>query len=144
LQQRMNTLSDAAPAAAFLFSGLLDIKPELFEQASSMVLDDKVRLLQFTLWRLEALRSWNRDTVFAALKQVVTDMGLKVKDLMPLVFVSIAGTTASFSVVDSMEMLGPDLSRARLRAAIDVLGGVSKKQMKELEKAYVALGATQA
>jgi glutamyl-tRNA synthetase len=144
LQQRMNVLSDAAPAAAFLFSGLLDIKPELFEQASSMVLEDKIRLLQFTLWRLEALRSWNRDTVFAALKQVVTDMGLKVKDLMPLVFVSIAGTTASFSVVDLLAMLGPDLSRARLRAAIDVLGGVSKKQMKELEKAYVALGATQA
>jgi glutamyl-tRNA synthetase len=41
-------------------------------------------------------------------------------------------------------MLGPDLSRSRLRQAIEVLGGVSKKQLKELEKAYAALGATKA
>jgi glutamyl-tRNA synthetase len=144
LQQRINTLSDAAPAAAFIFSGLLDVRAEQFEQASNMPQDQKVRLLQFALWRLEALRTWNRDAIFAELKQLVTDMGLKIKDLMPLVFVAIAGTTASFSVVDSMEILGPDLSRARLRQAIEVLGGVSKKQMKELEKAYAQLASASA
>jgi glutamyl-tRNA synthetase len=35
-----------------------------------------------------------------------------------------------------MEMLGPDMSRARIRHAIEVLGGVSKKAMKRLEKEY--------
>jgi glutamyl-tRNA synthetase len=32
--------------------------------------------------------------------------------------------------------LGSDMTRARLRNGIDVLGGVSKKQMKSMEKAY--------
>jgi glutamyl-tRNA synthetase len=35
-----------------------------------------------------------------------------------------------------MEIIGPDMSRARVRAAIDVLGGVSKKGMKKLDKEY--------
>jgi glutamyl-tRNA synthetase len=41
--------------------------------------------------------------------------------------------------VDSMEMLGPDMSRARIRHAIEVLGGVSKKALKRLEKDYQRL-----
>ncbi len=61
---------------------------------------------------------------------------MKIKDFLFPAFVAIAGTSASFSVVDSMEIIGADLSRARLRNAIEVLGGVSKKQMKNLEKAY--------
>jgi glutamyl-tRNA synthetase len=36
-------------------------------------------------------------------------------------------------------MIGPDMSRARLRHAIEVLGGVSKKTAKRLEKAYADL-----
>jgi len=33
-------------------------------------------------------------------------------------------------------MLGPDMSRARIRHAIEILGGVSKKAMKRLDKDY--------
>ena len=60
------------------------------------------------------------------------------KDFMPPLFIAIAGTTASVSVVDSMEILGPDISRARLRHAVEVLGGVGKKRLKKLEKRYQA------
>ena len=34
-----------------------------------------------------------------------------------------------------------DLSRARIRHSLEVLGGISKKKMKDVEKAYAALGA---
>jgi glutamyl-tRNA synthetase len=37
-------------------------------------------------------------------------------------------------------LLGPDMSRARVRHAIEVLGGVSKKAAKRLEKEYQSLG----
>jgi glutamyl-tRNA synthetase len=40
---------------------------------------------------------------------------------------------------DSMSILGADITRARLRHGIDVLGGVSKKAAKRLEKEYAAL-----
>jgi len=38
-----------------------------------------------------------------------------------------------------MSILGPDLTRARLRTAINAVGGVSKKALKRLEKEYAAL-----
>jgi hypothetical protein len=35
-----------------------------------------------------------------------------------------------------MNILGPDLTRARLRQALAVLGGVSKQEAKEWEKSW--------
>ena len=41
-----------------------------------------------------------------------------------------------FSLFDSMSVLGPDMTRARLRHALKAVGGVSKKKLKKLEKQY--------
>ena len=38
-----------------------------------------------------------------------------------------------------MAIIGADISRARLRHAIEVLGGVSKKQAKKLEKSWAQM-----
>lgn len=137
-RKRMETLSDFAPLASFLVSGTLPLNEESFsgipaERAHT------VKGLQFALWRLEALRHWTRDTIWDDLKSLADALGIKTKDFLAPLFVAIAGTSASFSVVDAMELLGPDMSRARIRHAIDVLGGVSKKAMKQLEKDYQAL-----
>ncbi len=137
-QQRMETLSDFAPLAAFLVSGTLPITEESFAGIRGER-DDIVKGMQFALWRLEAQRHWTRDTVWNDLKFLADAQGIKVKDFLAPLFIAISGSSASFSVVDAMELLGPDMSRARIRHAIEVLGGVSKKTMKRLEKAYQAL-----
>lgn len=134
-QKRMETLSDFAPLASFLVSGTLPITEASFDSVKGER-EDVVRGMQFALWRMEALGHWSRDTIWDELKALADAMEVKVKDLLAPLFVAIAGSSASFSVVDSMEMLGPDMSRARIRHAIDVLGGVSKKAMKRLEKDY--------
>ena len=134
-QKRMETLSDFAPLASFLVSGTLPLNEASFEAVKGKR-EDIVRGMQFALWRMEALSHWTRDTVWDELKALADAMEVKVKDLLAPLFVAIAGSSASFSVVDSMEMLGPDMSRARIRHAIEVLGGVSKKAMKRLEKDY--------
>lgn len=138
-QKRMETLSDFAPLASFLVSGTLPITQESFDSLKGKR-DDIVKGLQFALWRLEAQRHWNRDNIWNDLKSIADAQGSKVKDFLAPLFVAIAGSSASFSVVDSMELLGPDMSRARIRHAIDVLGGVSKKAVKRLEKEYNGLG----
>ncbi|RLQ23200.1 glutamate--tRNA ligase [Seongchinamella sediminis] len=137
-QKRMETLSDFAPLASFLVSGTLPISEENFASVRGER-EDIVKGLQFALWRMEALQQWHRDNIWTELKALADATGVKVKDFLAPIFVAIAGTSASFSVVDSMEMLGPDMSRARLRCAIAVLGGVSKKAMKRLEKEYQGL-----
>lgn len=137
-QKRMEKLSDFAPLAGFLVSGTLSLSEDSFASVNGER-DDIVRGLQFALWRLEAQRHWTRDALWSDLKALADALGLKVKDFLAPLFVAIAGSSASFSVVDSMELLGPDMSRARIRQAIEVLGGVSKKRMKQLEKDFQAL-----
>ena len=138
-RQRMETLSDFAPLAAFLVTGELPLTTDSFA-ALGGERDDIVRDLQFALWRLEEQRHWSRDVLWQDLKGLADALGVKVKDFLAPLFIAIAGTSASFSVVDAMELLGPDMSRARIRRAIEVLGGVSKKAAKRLEKEYGALG----
>ncbi|MFT5692857.1 MAG: glutamyl-tRNA synthetase [Oceanicoccus sp.] len=139
-QKRMETLSDFAPLAAFFASGILPINNSSFD-GEKLQGDDLIRALQFALWKLENLRTWHRDEIFEAMKWVADGLDLKVKDFFAPLFIAISGTAASISVIDSMDILGPDMSRARVRHAIDVLGGVGKKKQKALEKAFLALGS---
>jgi glutamyl-tRNA synthetase len=139
-RKRMETLSDFAPLAGFLVSGTLPLTEQSFAGIKGER-EPLLRQMQFALWRMEALRHWSRDNIWDELKGLADQLEIKIKDLLAPLFVAIAGSSASFSVVDSMELLGPDMSRARIRHAINVLGGVSGKAMKRLEKEYQQLTA---
>lgn len=140
LKQRMETLSDFAPQAAFLVSGELPITEAHFE-ALKADREELLRRMQFALWQLEALQDWERDAVWSSLKSLADTLDIKVRDFLAPLFIAISGSSASFSVVDAMALLGPDMSRARIRHAIAVLGGVSKKAAKRLEKEYRGISA---
>ncbi|MDB2643125.1 glutamate--tRNA ligase [Luminiphilus sp.] len=138
-QGRIDVLSDLIPQAAYLLSGEVPVVPDAFGQEG----DDRdaaVAQMQFVLWRLEAQQDWRRDALFAALKALAEAMGIKPKALFAPLFVALSGQSVAYSIPDSMAILGPDMTRARLRHAIDVCGGVSKKALKRLEKEYAALG----
>ena len=137
-RQRMERLSDFAPLGNYLVSGMLPITEQ---QLKDCGLDEDVLqdVLQFALWRLESIRHWEREVIFAELKSLSDAMHIKMKPFLAPLFIAIAGTSASISVMDSMVLLGPDMSRARVRHAIEVLGGIGKKKLKKLEKAYQSL-----
>ncbi|WP_317928655.1 glutamate--tRNA ligase [Halioxenophilus sp. WMMB6] len=140
-QTRMNTLSDFIPLTGFLAAGNLPLTETSFAEAK-LEAEELKRVLQFALWRVETLHPWTRDNLFATLKTLSEEMGLKLKDFLAPLFIAIAGTTASFSVFDSMVLLGPDMSRARLRNGLHLVAGeLGKKQLKKLEKEYAALTA---
>lgn len=138
VKQRMETLSDFIPMVAFLASGQLPLTEASFSE-NKLELEEQKKALQFALWRMEALRTWERDAIFTELKSLADGLGVKLKDFLAPVFVAISGSTASFSVMDAMVLLGPDLSRARLREAVELLGGAGKKVLKRYEKEYAAL-----
>ena len=142
VQARMDTLSDFIPKTAFLVAGQLTITEADFT-ALKLDTNEQVKILQFCLWRFESLNDWQRDALFAELSGLAEAFELKLKDFLAPLFIAVAGTTASFSVMDAMALLGSDMTRARLRHAIEVLGGVSKKQMKALDKAYRGLNTGQ-
>jgi glutamyl-tRNA synthetase len=137
-QGRIEVLSDLIPQAAYLLSGELVLQPEAFGE-SDAEREQAVMRMQFALWRLEAQQDWSRDALFAALKGLAEAMDLKPKVLFEPLFVALSGEKVAYSIPDSMAILGPDMTRARLRRAIEACGGVSKKAAKRLEKDYAAL-----
>jgi glutamyl-tRNA synthetase len=138
VRQRVEKFTDVAPLAGFLSSGLLELHADMF---SHKLLDgDGIKkVLQFALWRLEALDPWHRDEVEKQLVQLSAAMGLKIRDFLFPLFIAITGRPVSLSVIDAIAILGLDVSRLRLRHALEISGGISKKQAKELEQAYAAL-----
>ena len=137
-QGRIEVLSDLIPQAAYLLSGELALEPEAFGE-SDAEREQAVMRMQFALWRLEAQQDWSRDALFAVLKGLAEAMDLKPKVLFEPLFVALSGEKVAYSIPDSMAILGPDMTRARLRHAIEACGGVSKKAAKRLEKDYAAL-----
>jgi len=138
VQGRVETFSQVAPLASFFFAGGVNPDAKLFE--SKKLSGDQVRqLMQLILWKLESLRQWEKDNITATIQAVVESLELKLRDAMPLMFAAITGQASSVSVLDAMEILGPDLTRFRLRQALDLLGGVSKKENKEWEKLLGAI-----
>ncbi|HDZ55162.1 MAG TPA: glutamate--tRNA ligase [Pseudomonas xinjiangensis] len=133
VQSRVETFSDLVPLAGFFMTGKVNPDPALFEHKK--LSGDEVRqALQLLLWRLESLRQWDKESITASIQGIVDGLQLKLRDLMPLLFAAITGQASSVSVLDAMEHLGPDLTRFRLRQALELLGGTSKKEAKAWEK----------
>ena len=105
---------------------------------SDLGLDNEIltELLQYLVWRLDAVKEWDRATLESAIRWAGDALGLKLKQIMPVVFVVLSGKRRAMSAFDLAELLGADRTRARFRTALDVSGGVSKKGLKRLEKRY--------
>ncbi|MDE1465450.1 glutamate--tRNA ligase [Spartinivicinus poritis] len=135
IQSRVETFSDALPLAGFFLAGMLKIDEVDFSH-KKLDLDNSRKILQFTTWTVEQLQDWNKDAIYQALSQLAKKMDVKFKEFLFPIFVAITGSGSSVSVLDAMALLGPDLSRARLRYGAEVLGGMSKKEAKRWEKEF--------
>lgn len=136
---RLEKLSDAGPLTQMFFMGLPNISPEDFV-FKKLEEDTVKKILQFVAWRLDGLREWDKDTLYSELNALAGSMDLKLRDLMQPLFIAMSGSSTTPPLFDAMVVLGPDLTRARVRHAVNVLGAPGKKALKKLEKAYRSLG----
>lgn len=140
IRERVDAFSDVAPLAGFFVEGLpritaADLVPR------NLSAEDTLKALQFCLWALEAVTDWRRDAIQTAFQMLADRTGMKIRDLLAPVFVAVSGKPVAPPLFDSIEILGPDMTMARLRHALGVMGGVSNKQAKRLEKQYRSLDA---
>lgn len=135
IRPRIETLAQATPLAGHFFSGLPELKEQDFDSVK-LEKDELVKLLQFLVWRFEVVPVWHKEALLEEVKALAGHFDLKMKAFLAPVFIAITGSATSTSVMDAMAILGSDVTRARLRHAIEVLGGVSKKQAKRLEKEF--------
>lgn len=140
VQPRVETFSDVVPLAGHFLGGLTSLTPAQFEN-KAFDQEQLVTVLQYGLWQLEDIRHWSVDEIKTRMFALAGKMDIKVRDFLFPFFIAIAGTSATISVLDTMALLGPDMSRARVRHAIEVLGGVGKKKAKKMEKDYQDLVA---
>lgn len=138
VQERVELLSDITPLGAFLVSGMLDLTEADFQHKKLETAAVR-KLLQFATWKMEAQQQWHKPAIEADFTALAEQLGLKFRDFIAPIFIAITGKASSIPVMDAMVMLGPDMSRMRLRHAVEVLGGVSKKEAKRLEKEYRAV-----
>jgi glutamyl-tRNA synthetase len=138
LKQRVERFSDVAELGSFFISANPVLSVDLFEH-KSLTTEVQVKILQFSLWHLEVLQDWNRESIEASLQGIAVQLDLKIRDFLFPLFLAISGKAVSTSVIESIDILKLDITRARLRAATDTLGGVSKKVAKNLEREYRSL-----
>ena len=91
VRTRVDTLSDVAPLAGHFFSGLPAISEASFD-GINLEREDLVKLLQFLVWRLEGVSSWNKDALLAEIKLLGSHFDLKMKVLLAPVFIAITGS----------------------------------------------------
>jgi glutamyl-tRNA synthetase len=119
---RIERFSDLGPLLAFLFSGRLSLRAEDLRGAK---LDEVEMRRAFTLAlnELDALPAWDAFGIEAVLRRVAEALGKKTRDVARPFYVAITGSPTSIPLFDSMELLGRDIVRERLRGALQLLGG---------------------
>jgi glutamyl-tRNA synthetase len=135
VKDRVERLSDVVPLAGFFLSGLLPVSEADFAH-KQLNAEQCKKILQLSVWEFEQLGEWSRDSVESVCQRLSGFLGLKIRDTLFPLFVAITGKPVSTSVIDSIAILGLDISRARIRYALDVLGGISKKETKDMEKSF--------
>jgi glutamyl-tRNA synthetase len=127
-QPRVERLSDLGPLTAFLFSGRLNVAAG---QLRGGKLDDLAmrQSFQLALWHLDRVREWTAVEIERAFKNVAQRLEKKSRDLARPFYVAITGSPTSLPLFDSMELLGRDVVRERLRAALEALGTPSKREL---------------
>lgn len=135
VKERVERFSDVIPLAGFFLSGLLPVTEADFAH-KQLDTEQSRELLQLMAWQLEQLPQWDKPAIEQACRRLSAFKGLKIRETLFPLFVAVTGRAVSVSVIDSMVILGLDVTRARLRYAVEVLGGVSKKQAKTLEKTF--------
>ena len=137
-QPRMETLADWAYLTDFFFTDAVRFKTE--DLAMKGKTEEELKgIFQVASWRLERIRDFKADAIEADLRELAETTNIKLRDFLLPFYVAISGEKASTPLFQSMEILGSDMVRMRIRRAIEALGGISSKKMKALEKEFAGL-----
>ncbi len=135
LQPRLEKLSDIGPFCGYFVGGHLDIDASIFD-TKKLSTEQIKQILVWAMWRFDDLREWQLSNIEDSLRQASTELNIKLRDYLAPFYPALTGKKSATPLFDTILVLGKDLVRARLRTAIDALGGLSKSQEDEWKKIY--------
>ncbi len=131
--QRIERLSDLGPLLAFFFAGRIALGADDLRGGK---LDDETTRKAFVLALalFDEVDTWEAARVQEAIRRTGDLLGLKLRDAIRPFYIAISGSAQSVPLFDSMEILGRDIVRERLRVALELLGGATKNETEAWKK----------
>ena len=143
VHSRIKTFGEFMELMDFLFVNNLPYRDELFE-VKKLTKEQCALLLQAMILQLDESEGWNREGVNQGSRAVAEAFSVNHKKvIMPLLFASLMGKRQGAPLFDSVDLLGKDRTRARFLGAIQFLGGLSQKRLKDLQKKWTEKSCTE-
>ena len=117
IQERCKTLIDVVEQSRFYFSEISEYDAAAVKKWVKPV---SPSLLSALIEKLDALPHWQADEINGAVKDVVSENEVGFAKVAQPVRIAVTGSTVSPSIDATLELLGKDVSMARLRAALAV------------------------
>lgn len=126
-RSRIEKFSDLGEMLGFLLSDGVPFGPV---EIAELKIDALVarQALHLALWRLDNLDRWSAQPIEKELRLLADRLGLRFRDFIKLFYLAITGRARSIPVIQSMQILGRDMTRKRLRHALAALGGATASE----------------
>jgi glutamyl-tRNA synthetase len=135
---RLETLADWGFLTAFFFADSVPVKAEDLD-VKGLSPSQVQELFQFAAWEIERMGQAGKQALEAMFRNMSEKLGIKLRDLTRPFYVAVSGSKTSTPLFDSMEVLGSDMVRMRMRKAQDVLGPVTSSALEEMQRRYSGL-----
>ena len=121
IQQRINTLEEAAIYADFFFIDTPEYEASILA-GKKMTGETALAALKAAEERLSSLESFNHDLLEDTLRHLAGDLGLKTGQLFGLLRIATTGRNATPPLFDTMAVLGKERCLKRIMVAVAKLG----------------------
>ena len=85
-------------------------------------------MFQLALWRFDELKDWEASAIEGSLNDLAREIDCRLRDLIRPFYIAVCGRPQSVPVIQSMAIIGRDMTRERLRQALTRLGGVRPEE----------------
>jgi glutamyl-tRNA synthetase len=116
--ERMKTLKEMADKSQYFYTDDLQYDPAAIEKHFSK---DCIDFLKIFISKLEAITSWEKEIIHAALEALVAETGLKLGKIGPAIRVAVTGGTTSPSLDVTLFLIGKNRSIQRLKEALALI-----------------------
>ena len=133
VQQRADRFDQVVGQVDYLLGDRPELTVDDFEH-KTLNSQDCADYLHLAKETLQTVDDWESTAIKSKLDGLAEKLEVNIRDFLFPLFVAVSGRKVALPLFDSIALLGMDLARSRLQSACDLLGGVSKKRAKKLEK----------
>lgn len=138
VHSRIKTFSEFMQLCDFFFINQVPLNREALCPKETTP-EQSAMVLQGIIWAMDELEDWGRGGIEKASQKVAALLGVNHKKVViPILFNTIMGKTFGPPLYDSVAILGKDRTRVRILRAIELLGGLTSKQLDHLRSLAAA------